>query len=630
VIGPGHLEGILTAPPGERLMDLLLHCLLDLRSFPPQHQRTLAATLAELRRDPVAAGRVAERVERSLAPALPWSFVLDAVAHERWDELLTRRTALARQRPRRAPLAPEQALPPSEPPSPRESTEAEEHSDQVTRKQIRGSGLLLTGRGLSMGLKFVAELIVVRYLATSDYGAWTYALAVVTFFRGVSAFGLHRALTRYLPLHLERGEHREFYEVLLFSLGLLVIAGLSIVAAFFAFPGAVAAVAGVAADQPLGLLAIVIFLVPFETLDTALMGVSAAFGDSRTLFIRRFVLHPGLRLAIAIVLVSMQADVTLLAYGYLFAGVVGVSYYAASVVTQMRSRDLLHRRLLRGLRPPVRKVLGYTAPVMAADWCTVYMVTAGPLLLGYFSDMSAVALYQVVVPAAALNTVVFQSFGMLFEPSASRLAARGDRPGLNELYWRSAVWVAVLSFPFFALSFTAAVPLTTTLFGERYAASAPILSLLAMGHFFDAMAGFNAATLRVTGQVRWLLLSSAAGAATTILVGVLLVPAMGPVGAGVGMASGYLLFALLKQVVLQRTSGVRGFHPAYRAPYLAILGVVGGLATVRLLWADNVWLVTTAVLLGSLVVYASARATLSITATFPELGRSKLMRTILG
>src|SRR5690606_27681016 len=198
----------------------------------------------------------------------PWSFVLDAVAHERWDELLARRTALARQRPRRAPLAPEQALPPSEPPSPRESTEAEEHSDQVTRKQIRGSGLLLTGRGLSMGLKFVAELIVVRYLATSDYGAWTYALAVVTFFRGVSAFGLHRALTRYLPLHLERGEHREFYEVLLFSLGLLVIAGLSIVAAFFAFPGAVAAVAGVAADQPLGLLAIVIFLVPFETLDT--------------------------------------------------------------------------------------------------------------------------------------------------------------------------------------------------------------------------------------------------------------------------------------------------------------------------------------------------------------------------
>src|SRR5690606_39650883 len=109
--------------------------------------------------------------------------------------------------------------------------------------------------------------------------------------------------------------------------------------------------------------------------------------------------------------------------------------------------------------------------VMASDWCAIYMLTAGPLLLGYFSDMTAVALYQVVVPAAALNTIVFQSFGMLFEPAASRLHARDDPEGMNHLYWRSAVWVAVLTFPLFALSFTAAVPITLLLFGERYVAA---------------------------------------------------------------------------------------------------------------------------------------------------------------
>ncbi|HZD03554.1 MAG TPA: hypothetical protein VE173_01510, partial [Longimicrobiales bacterium] len=52
-------------------------------------------------------------------------------------------------------------------------------TEEVSRQQIRGSGLLLAGRGFSTGLKFLSELIVVRYLATAEYGAWTYALSAV-------------------------------------------------------------------------------------------------------------------------------------------------------------------------------------------------------------------------------------------------------------------------------------------------------------------------------------------------------------------------------------------------------------------------------------------------------------------
>jgi O-antigen/teichoic acid export membrane protein len=47
--------------------------------------------------------------------------------------------------------------------------------------------------------------------------------------------------------------------------------------------------------------------------------------------------------------------------------------------------------------------------------------------------------------------------------------------------------------------------LTVLLFGERYVDAAPILSLLALGQFANAVIGFNAATLRVSGSLRWLL-----------------------------------------------------------------------------------------------------------------------------
>jgi O-antigen/teichoic acid export membrane protein len=483
---------------------------------------------------------------------------------------------------------------------------------------------------LGSGLKFIAELIVVRYLTTEAYGSWTYALAAVTLLRGMSAFGLSRALSRYLPLHLERGEFQKFYGVLVFVFGALLLTGAMVVAAFYAFPEVIAALAGVSAEQHLALLFIVIFLVPAETIDNALTGVSAALGDSRSIFVRRFLLYPGLRIGIAAALVFMQADVTLLAYGYLLSGVLGIAYYAWSVVGQLRKRGLLRLELLHGLRVPVKELLSYTTPVMAADWCAIYMVTAGPLLLGYFSDVSAVALYQVVVPLAALNTLVSQSFVMMFEPAASRLFARGDMVGLNRLYWRTALWVAVLTFPLFALSFTAAVPMISLLFGERYIAAAPILSLLAVGEYIDSMPGFNAGMLRVTGNVRWLVIVNVVGAATTVGLSILLIPGMGPLGAAIGTATGFLIYTVLKQFALHLATGVHAFDASLRGPYLTIAVVAALLLATRLLWPTNPWITTLAAVLGSLVVYASARASLSVRDTFPELGKSKLLRAILG
>ena len=500
----------------------------------------------------------------------------------------------------------------------------------MTRKQIRGSGLLLSGRGVATGLKFLAELMVVRYLSTEDYGAWTYALAAVTFLRGMSALGLNRALSRYLPLHLERREFQRFFEVLVFVFGAVIVAGALVVVGFYALPEKVAALAGVSAERPLALLFIVIFLVPVEIVDNGLTVVSAAFGDSRTIFVRRFLLHPGLRITVAGALVLMQADMTLLAYGYLLSGAVGIVYYGWSVFFQLRDRGMLDIDLLRGMRLPVRKVLSYTTPVMASDWCSILMLTAGPLLLGYFSDMSTVALYQVVVPVAALNTVVAQSFTMLFEPSASRLHARGDAKGLNDLYWRTAVWVAVLTFPLFALSFTASIPLTVMLFGERYAAAGQVLTLLAAGQFIDSMAGFNGEALRVTGSVRWLIAVNAFGALTTVGLSVLLIPSMGAMGAAVGSLSGHLLYTVLKQLAVQMATGIKAFDVRYKVPYLTMVTVALLLLATRLLWPDRPWIVLPAAGVGSLVVYLSARPSLSVLDTFPELGKSKLMRTIFG
>jgi O-antigen/teichoic acid export membrane protein len=337
-----------------------------------------------------------------------------------------------------------------------------------------------------------------------------------------------------------------------------------------------------------------------------------------------------LRLIMAVLLVVTAADVEMLAYGYLLAGSIGVGYYAWAVVARLRASGLLRRQWLQGIRLPFRRVLGYTTPNVAADWCAVFMTTAGPLLLGYFTDMSAVALYQVVIPLAALNHLVPQAFVMLFEPSASRLVARGDRIGLERHYWRTAMWVSVLSFPLFALSFTAAVPMTVILFGERYAAAAPILSLLAVSQFVEAAAGFNAATLRVDGKVRWLIAASVIGVAVLVGVSALLIPSMGALGAGIGTAAGQLCYTTLKQIFVRIAVGVKSIDAEHAGFYLTMAAVGAVFLAIRLFAAANLWIIVPAVLLGVWVVFMNARRSLSVSDTFPELGRIPLLRRVLG
>ena len=62
------------------------------------------------------------------------------------------------------------------------------HSD--TAKQIRGSSLLLVGRFVSRGINFGVQILTVRYLSLTDYGAFAYALAIVNIGQSLATLGL--------------------------------------------------------------------------------------------------------------------------------------------------------------------------------------------------------------------------------------------------------------------------------------------------------------------------------------------------------------------------------------------------------------------------------------------------------
>ena len=350
----------------------------------------------------------------------------------------------------------------------------------ISRGQVRGSSLLLVGRVLSMAINFGVQVLIVRYLSKAEFGAFAYTLSIVLFTTTVITLGLDRAVTRFIPIYHEQGAYDRLLGTLLFvativaGLGVLAIVGVYVLTG----PLGISLVPGGHAKP---LLLILIMLAPLEAANNLFVGLFAVFSRPRAIFFRRYLLTAILRLAVSLILVLTQSNVTFLAIGYVLTGAAGVAISVVLFLSILRSDGLLPILRTTSPRIPAREILSFTVPLMTTDLVYGIMLVSDVLLVGHFKGSEAVATLRAVQPAAQANQLVFSSFLFLFTPAAARLFARGDRRGIDDVYWHTAGWIAILSSPIFLLTFSLASPLTVLLFGARYTSSAVVLAILKRG-----------------------------------------------------------------------------------------------------------------------------------------------------
>ena len=225
---------------------------------------------------------------------------------------------------------------------------------------------------------------------------------------------------------------------------------------------------------------------------------------------------------------------------------------------------------------PSRELYAFALPLLAMDLLFVLMNTSNVIMLGHFGNAEEVADYRVVQPAAHLNLVIMSTFALLFTPAAARLFAREDREGMCDLYWRTSLWVAVASFPVLA---------TTTAFAEPVTVRCSATSYRRVGD--DPRPARQSAT---TSAPRWastaspcactarqaVVVVSVIAAVLNLALNLILIPAYGAIGAGIGLCVTFLLHNVLKQAALTRGTGIPFFERKHLPAYASIVGVAGG------------------------------------------------------
>jgi O-antigen/teichoic acid export membrane protein len=500
-------------------------------------------------------------------------------------------------------------------------------SGDAERKYLRGSYLLLAGRVIAILVNLATQVLTVRYLAKADFGAIAYALAIVAMGSSALQFGMGKALPRLVAIHNENGDYRRTFGTL--ALATYTVWGLGIVFMVLLF-GLRGVIAGSAADpQSVSLLLILIALAPIGAYTTVLTRTLAVFIGARAIFFRRHVLAPVLKLAAVVAVIVFHGDVYLLAWGYLAGGVVGLWVCVAVLLEHWRKRGLLEYLHPSRMLLPVRELFGFSLPLLTTEMSLILRTTVILIILERFHSTASVAEYRAVLPVAALNLLVYDGFSSLFVPVASRMFARNERDAISALYWKTSMWITVLSVPILAVTCALAEPVTVLLFGTKYAGAGSLLAVLAAGHYVHAALGFNASSLQVHGKLRSIVINDLIAGATLVGLGFLLIPPYGAMGAAITMSATLVLHNVLNNLGLWLgNTGIRLIDLQFVRVYLIAVGVVVALLLVQWLFHPSIYasVVLTGIL--SLLVLRLTRHTLKPADTFPELLRIPLVRRL--
>jgi O-antigen/teichoic acid export membrane protein len=505
-------------------------------------------------------------------------------------------------------------------------TESRSAARHGARGVLRGSSLLLIGRVIAIAVNLLVQVLTVRYLAKSDYGAFAWALAIASMGASTVLLGLNRGVARFAPIHHERREYGELFGTLAFCLA--TVAGLGLAVVVFVVGTRGLFVGKEHGELSVAMLLILIGLVPLDALDALFETVLAVFAGARSIFLRRYVLAPGLKLLAVVLVVALEGNVRWLATAYLIEGLLGITVYSLVLWRVLKRQGLLAELRARRWVLPGRGFFLFSFPLLSTDLLLSLETPMVVVFLEHWHGTAPVAELRATEQIAGMCLVAFQAFKILFRSQAARLYARGDEVGLGELYWRNAAWVAVLSFPILAVCLFLAEPVTVWLCGPAYSGAGVLLAILAAGKYVNAATGMNTFTLQVYARVKLILGINVAAAVLGLCLSLGLVPRLGAIGGAIAIGLATVIRNTLYQLALIATTRAGIVPRAAMKTYGSVLAAVAILWIVRSL-DDGVAVVAAAIAVVSLLLVRVNRRFLEVGDTFPELARVPFLRVLL-
>ena len=238
-----------------------------------------------------------------------------------------------------------------------------------------------------------------------------------------------------------------------------------------------------------------------------------------------------------------------------------------------RSGELRYRRPLRlPSRKMTREILVFTLFSFLGGEASAIIGKIDVVLIKQFFDLKEVAYYSIPFYAASLIAAPLRSIAPISYTLISDFWKQNNLVKLQEIYKQTSVNQFLIAGFIFLMLWTN-VDLLMFILGDKFGTEAAkwVLLFVALGQLADAAAGTNGQIISASSYYRWGLYMHLIMLGLTISFQLLLIPAMGIVGAAIGAGLAILSFNVMKGVFLRVKFSLRLFNRDYYLAALLIL-----------------------------------------------------------
>jgi O-antigen/teichoic acid export membrane protein len=426
-------------------------------------------------------------------------------------------------------------------------------------KIARGAAIAFVGMLAFTFFEFVTRVIIARYATPGEYGAFSIGFALLNIFVMVSCLGLQGGATRCIAYFRGKGDNEKVAGIVYSSLQLSIAAGFFFFIVIFFFSDVLNDIFHLEQSMVLKLFAIAIpFLTVIEILSYIFIGFNRI---KEKVFFRDILMYLLRFFCIAFAFI----------FGYGFDGMM-YAYIFPSVIVAVIFAVYAARKLSIILQDnaKIRKELfRFSIPLLVTSISILIMQRVDTLMLGYFKTSDVVGLYNAAYPIAQIIPIFLSSMIMIYVPISSQLYSKNRTEEMRRNYAVLTKWNLAATLPFFFVIFLFPEAMITSIFGSSYIQAGDALRILAIGGLVQVFFGPNAATLVVIGKTKLNMVDDIIGAILNVALNLVLIPAMGIIGAAVASAASFGAVAVLKS---GQIFWMQRLHP-FTGNYLKPVGV---------------------------------------------------------
>jgi len=407
---------------------------------------------------------------------------------------------------------------------------------QNLQKLIGNTGWLFADRILRLGIGLVVGVWIARYLGRDQYGLFNFAGAFVALFSIFATLGLDGIVVRELVWDPARKEE------ILGTAFVLKLAGSG-----FTLVTAVAAILILRPAEPLvhRMVAIIAAGTIFQSLDTIDFWFQSRVESRFSVYARTsaFLIVSALKVYLIL------NNAPLIAFAWV--GLIELMIGSAGLALAFRING---QRLLAWTvsSERIRQTLKECWPLALSGVAVMLYMKIDQVMLAQMLDYKAVGVYSAAIRISEVCYFIPISIVASVTPTlieAKKISPEIYRYRLANLFRLMSAIALGIAIP---MTFASGV-VTRTLYGSQYEGAAPILAIHIWAALFVFLGVAQGPWNINEGLTKLALIRTVIGAASNILLNILLIPRYGPIGAAIATTVSYALAGVVLNVISRST-----------------------------------------------------------------------------